>query len=129
MWCKNNKDNLLTLSESMISIIWSFKYLLNTSTDTKQAFFMMSNSGSSLGAITYAMSALTSTWKKGKFQVTTNTHQYFLHHVIFYYCSCMKDRIFDIQFMCAFCVLFLFFSLYQVFHCAMNVTWIFHLQL
>ena len=37
-------------------------------------------------------------------------------------CSCMKDRIFDIQLMCAFCVLF-HFTLYQVFHCAMNVTW------
>ena len=85
MWWKNNKENLLTLSESMISIIWSFRYLLNTSTDTKQAFFMMSNSGSSLGAITYAMSALTSAWKKCKLQVTTNTHPYFLHHVIFYY--------------------------------------------
>jgi hypothetical protein len=30
------------------------------------------------------------------------------------HCSCMKDRIFDIQFMCAFCVLFLFFFISSV---------------
>lgn len=71
MW-ERNEANILTLSESIISIIWSLRYLLKTSTDTKHAFFMISNSGSSLGAITYAISALTSTWKQMQHSYITN---------------------------------------------------------